>query len=135
MSEKAERRKSARALKNEKIIRDAFIQDVLKRPDGRAFIWWLLQIGKFGTQPFGVQDSITNFNCGELNVGQQIFAAIIEADPAGFLRMQQEINDARRASPQPDAGTDSELDPNTDSDSRADSDTFPDAGTQADRNS
>jgi hypothetical protein len=133
MSEKAERRKSARALKNEKIIRDKFIADCLKRPDGRAFIWWLLQIGKWGTQPFGLYDAQTNFNCGELNVGQQIFAAIIEADPAGFLRMQQEINDARRSSNQPNAGADadSEPDPNTDTDSRADSDTFPDAGTQA----
>lgn len=108
MSEKAERRRAARELKNEKLLRDKFIADSLKRPDGRAFLWWLLQIGKFGTQPFGADPHQTAFGCGELNVGQQIFAAIVEADPAGFLRMQQEINDARRSDPAPDRSDSSE---------------------------
>jgi hypothetical protein len=128
MSEKAEKRKTARALKNEKIIRDKFIQECLKRPDGRAFFWWLLQIGKFGAQPFAIQETLMAFGCGELNVGQQIFAAIIEADPAGFLRMQQEINDARRTNhPSDDAG-DSSDDSAGDTASRASNDTF-DAGS------
>lgn len=123
MSEKAQRRKATADLKKQKLRRDLFIRDVLNRPDGREFIWWLLQIGKFGTQPFATDSNLTAFGCGELNVGQQIFAAVIEADPAGFLRMQQEINDAR-SSPDPDAGT------NADADSRAGSDTYPepDAG-------
>lgn len=99
MSDKAQRRKALADLKKEKIRRDLFIRDMLARPDGREFIWWLLQIGKFGTQPFATDSNLTAFGCGELNVGQQIFAAVIEADPAGFLRMQQEINDARSSNP------------------------------------
>lgn len=102
MSEKAERRRQREALNSEKTRRDLLIRDLLNRADGREFIWWLLQVGKYGVQPFAADSHITAFSCGELNVGQQVFAAVIEADPAGFLRMQQEINDARSAnSPKP----------------------------------
>lgn len=132
MSEKSERRRALTELKKEKARRDLFIRDMLARPDGREFIWWLLQIGKFGTQPFATDPNLTAFGCGELNIGQQIFAAVIEADPAGFLRMQQEINDAR-SSPQSNAGADSTADAN--SHSRAGADTIPDSdaepGTEA----
>jgi hypothetical protein len=107
MSDKSERRRQTSGLKREKAIRDKLIADLLNRPDGRSFIWWLLTIGKFSTQPFAADPNITAFSCGELNVGQQIFAAVIEADPAGFLRMQQEINNARSdPEPDPDASSD-----------------------------
>lgn len=131
MSEKAERRKAVAELRKAKLRRDLFIRDMLARPDGREFIWWLLQIGKFGTQPFAVDSHSTAFGCGELNVGQQIFAAVIEADPAGFLRMQQEINDVRSNS-LPDAGAGS--DPHADSRARADTvpDSDSDPGNEAD---
>lgn len=119
MSENAQRRKAAADLKKQKLRRDLFLREVLARPDGREFIWWLLQIGKFGTQPFAKESNLTAFSCGELNVGQQIFAAVIEADPAGFLRMQQEINDARSSNPS-DAGDAASVS------SRAASDTIPD---------
>lgn len=115
MSEKSERRKAAVELKREKARRDLLIQDLLKRADGREFIWWLLQIGKFGTQPFAADSYLTAFGCGELNVGQQIFDAVISADPSGFLRMQQEINDAR-SNPDPRADADPDSESNTDSD-------------------
>lgn len=95
MTEKAERRRQHAELVKEKARRDLFIRDTLARQDGREFFWWLLQIGKFGAQPFATDPGLTAFACGELNVGQQIFAAISEADPAGFLRMQQERNDVR----------------------------------------
>lgn len=98
MSEKAERRRQLAELKKEKARRTLFIQDMLKRPDGREFVWWLLTIGKYGTQPMAQTPYLTAFACGELNIGQQIFAEIISVDPAGFLRMQQERNDAERSS-------------------------------------
>lgn len=116
MSEKAERRRQAAELKKALARRKLFIQDTLKRPDGREFIWWLLEIGKFGTQPMAQDPHLTAFACGELNVGQQIFAEIVSVDPAGFLRMQQERNDDRSSSdPDPNAGADSDSDTASDS--------------------
>lgn len=106
MSDKAERRRQVAALKAEKTRRDLLLTELLDRPDGREFIWWLLQIGKYGAQPFAIEPTVMAFACGELNVGQQIFAAVIEASPGGFLRMQQEINDAR-SSTRPEPGADS----------------------------
>lgn len=57
---------------------------------GRRCLWWLLQIGRVGTQPFDKDDRVTAFQCGELNVGQQVLARMMEVDPTGFVKMQQE---------------------------------------------
>ena len=127
MNERAARRKANADAKKAKLRRDMLIRDLLARSDGREFIWWLLQIGKFGTQPFATDPHLTAFGCGELNIGQQIFAALIEADPAGFLRMQEEINNERSVT-DPNASPDAE----PDSDSRADSDTYPGADSNPD---
>lgn len=117
MTEKADRRRQVAALVKEKARRDLFIKDCLARPDGREFFWWLLQVGKFGTQPFSIDPYMTAHSCGELNVGQQIFAAIAEADPSGYLRMQQERNDERSVQqPIPDADSGADTDADSDSD-------------------
>lgn len=73
------------------------LNNLLSAPEGRAFLWWLLRIGKVGLQPYAGADAATNFNCGELNVGQQIFARILETNPQGYLRMIEDQQDAERA--------------------------------------
>lgn len=67
-----------------------------KTPEGRKFLWWLLQIGKVNTQPFTTNAITTAFNCGELNVGNTILARITDVDPASYVQMQQEsLNEYR----------------------------------------
>ena len=83
---------------------------------GRRYLWWLLRIGKVGTQPFATNALTTSFNCGELNVGQQILDHIISVDPAGYVRMMQENAENDRSS-NADTGTDSDASPDADSDS------------------
>jgi len=65
-----------------------FIEDA----EGRKFLWWLLEIGRIGTQPFSNNALQTAFGCGELNVGQRILDRIISVSPDGYLRMMQENN-------------------------------------------
>lgn len=73
----------------------AAVQALLEHEHGRKFLWWLLQIGRVGTQPFSNNALTTSFACGELNVGQQVLAKIIEVNPAGYVRMMEESNDER----------------------------------------
>lgn len=95
----AERVRQAKQLeKNVDADIDEFIAAALTTRQGRRFFWWLLQIGKVGLQPFSGNALTTAFQCGELNVGQQIQARIIEVDPEGFITLQKEKQeDARRA--------------------------------------
>lgn len=76
---------------------DQAVKNLLATPNGRDYLWWLLQIGRVNTQPFAPNALNTAFNCGELNVGNQILAHIISVDPAGYVRMQQEKADAERS--------------------------------------
>src|SRR5688500_13212953 len=73
------------------------VRDLCQSPQGRDFLWYLLRIGRVGMQPFsGENRSQTDFNCGELNVGQQILALIIEAEPSGYLRILEDQQNAER---------------------------------------
>lgn len=69
--------------------------------EGRDFLWWLLRIGRVGMHPFSPDPYQHAFNSGELNVGQQILARIIDAEPAGYFRLlEDQINaDRERNSP------------------------------------
>lgn len=80
---------------------DEICRFLLADQKGQKFIWWLLQIGKYGVQPFSTDRAITDFQCGELNVGQQILARLIDVNPLGFAQMQlnrKNEDDRRNAS-------------------------------------
>ncbi len=72
---------------------DAVVSALLTHREGRKYLWWLLEIGRIGQQPFTSNALTTSFNCGELNVGQQILSRIIEVNPAGYVQMQKEMQD------------------------------------------
>ncbi len=74
------------ALDNAEI--DQVIQTLLGDNKGQKFIWWLLQVGKYGVQPFTPDAQVTAFQCGEMNVGAQILARLIEVNPLGFAELQ-----------------------------------------------
>lgn len=71
------------------------IQELTQSHPGRAFLWWLLQLGRVNIQPFSSSPEKTAFNCGELNVGNQILAKIIEVTPEGYLTMMKEKQNER----------------------------------------
>jgi hypothetical protein len=74
----------------------AALKHLLSTGEGRDFLWYLLRIGKVGMQPFTGDRARTDFCCGELNVGQQILARIIETEPAGYYQMLKDQEDATR---------------------------------------
>lgn len=96
--EKKLQKKQAEKFKAEQLEVDAACRALLATATGRKYLWWLLRIGKVGTQPFANNALNTSFNCGELNVGQQILDHIISVDPAGYVRMMQEQADNDRSS-------------------------------------
>lgn len=84
----AKRAQRFATLDNEEI--NAEFMHILGRRGGRRLLWWLLGIGRIGTQPFRSDPYEHAFNSGELNIGLQVQARIIEADPQGFINMQVE---------------------------------------------
>lgn len=74
---------------------ESAIEALLQAPNGRKFLWWLLELGGFGRNPFTNNALSTSFNCGELNVSQKILARIVEVNPAGYAQMVTEKEDER----------------------------------------
>ena len=101
-NEKHERRRFQKLQNLERARReriDNFVLAAMQTPSGRDYFYWLLELCSIGRNPFTANALSTSFNCGELNVGQQIQAHIIEVTPADYLRMlqeRQEEQDGRR---------------------------------------
>lgn len=93
----------------------AAIEALLQHAHGRKFLWWLLEIGGIGGQPFSGNALTTSFNCGQLNVGNQVQARILEVSPEGFITMMKEqANERSERSAAIDgasAGSDRDADP------------------------
>lgn len=69
----------------------AVVSALMGHRGGRKFLWWLLQVGKaVGHNPFTNNALTTSFGCGEMQVGQQILAELIEADPELFPTLMKE---------------------------------------------
>ena len=81
--------------KEDAFIKEEVVKALIAIPGGRKYLWWLLQIGKVGQQPFTAQALTTSFACGELNVGQQIFAHILTVAPDGYVQMAKEMENDR----------------------------------------
>jgi hypothetical protein len=93
MDDRLEQRrfKRMKALENARKGRlDKFVSEVMKLPEGREFMYWLLELAKVGRNPFTANALTTSFNCGELNVGQQIQSHIMDVAPDGYLQMLKE---------------------------------------------
>lgn len=86
-------RKQAEWAKQDEADVNQAMAALLNTPIGRKLLWWQLQIGRVNTQPFNTDALIMAFNCGELNTGQQILARMLEVDPQGYVKMQQENAD------------------------------------------
>jgi hypothetical protein len=69
---------------------DSFIAGMLASAKGKKFLWWLLQIGKYGVNPFSPDVTTMAFQAGEMNVGSAILARVIDVNPLGFAELQLE---------------------------------------------
>lgn len=98
MDEKQEKSRIAklRGVEKQRQLRIAdYVKRTMASTDGREFMYWLLSVCKIGQNPFTGNALTTGFACGELNVGQQVQALIIEHSPADFLKMLTEKESER----------------------------------------
>ena len=87
--------------KKEKLELDDAVASLLQHPNGRRYLYWLLDItGAIGISPFTKDSLLTAFNCGEQNVGLQIMAHVIEVSPEGFTSMLTERAQERQEQPE-----------------------------------
>jgi hypothetical protein len=73
----------------------AAIAALVQHQQGRKFLWRLLQIGGVGQQPYVSNALQTAFNCGTLNVGNQILEMLASAAPDAYITMMKENADER----------------------------------------
>ncbi len=98
VDERAEKRQAdkLRAIsKKQKSDIDDAVTALVQHAQGRQYIYWLLEICGIGRNPFTPNALNTSFACGQLNVGQQIQAHLIEVAPAAFLKMLAEKEEER----------------------------------------
>ena len=91
-----EERLKRRWAKEDDLKIDSALSKTLVDPEGRKFLWWLLQIGRIGMQPYARNALDTAFTCGELNVGQQVLDRIITVSPDGYVLMMKESESERK---------------------------------------
>lgn len=92
---------------------DDFVKAAFQHQQGREYFYFLLEICGIGKNPFTANALTTSFSCGELNVGQQIQAHIIEVSPDGYLQMLKEKEEERlnaERSSDDDTGSDTSAD-------------------------
>ena len=92
MDDKADRkrfRKLAQVEKERKFSIDEFVREAMKIPQGRLYFNWLLEMTGVNRNPFTSNALTTSFVCGELNIGQQIQAHIVDIAPADYIKMLQ----------------------------------------------
>lgn len=63
---------------------------------GRKLLFYLLGLAGIGHNPFRKNALEMSFACGELNVGNQILADILQVNPHGWIEMQKEATDEQR---------------------------------------
>lgn len=69
---------------------DSGLRGALTSREGRAVVWWLLELTHLFENPFRENALKTAFNSGELNIGLQIQARLMTLDPEGFVTMMKE---------------------------------------------
>ena len=112
--------------KEDELKIDSAVSQAISSTEGRKLLWWLLEIGRIGLQPYANNALNTAFNCGELNVGQRILDRIISVSPEGYVSMMKENESERRE-------RDGELD--NDNDDGGNLDEFGERGAEEGRDS
>lgn len=72
------------------------VRTLINDERGREFLWYLLDITNVDTTTFATNALVMSFRSGEQNIGLQVKAKILEANPAGFVQMLKERINANR---------------------------------------
>lgn len=80
--------------KNLEEVRRDTLKGFLSTAEGRAWFYGLLADCGVFRNPFTQDPAVTSFNCGEMNVGQKVLAAVVDASPDAYLQMLKEQKDA-----------------------------------------
>lgn len=67
---------------------------ILGSEDGRRWLREVLELCRIGDNPFSKDSLVMSFRCGEINVGNQVMAQLMNASPKLYMRMMQEANAA-----------------------------------------
>lgn len=93
MDDKTARRRFNKAKELErarKLRLDDFIKAAMGTVQGRDYFYWVLEVCRVGRNPFTGNALNTAFNSGELNVGQQVQAHLMEVTPEDYFKMLRE---------------------------------------------
>ena len=82
--------------KNDEAELASALSELVQHRAGRRLVWWLLTVGRWGSQPYAADPIATAFACGELNVGQKIADRLLTQLPEVFTQMMKENADERR---------------------------------------
>lgn len=85
---------------------DDAVRALVQHPQGRQYIYWILEIAGIGRNPYTGNALNTAFACGELNVGQRVQAHLIEVAPDAFLAMLKEKEEERLNAERPERDSD-----------------------------
>jgi hypothetical protein len=71
--------------------RDTAVNNLYKTTEGRAYLWWILELSQaIGINPFSHDTHTTAFQCGQMNVGQQLMSHMINTNPDAFAELMKE---------------------------------------------
>ena len=90
--------------KNERALDDGVLLNLMQTQNGRAWMWRHLGRCHAFHTPFTAENSVTNFRCGEQNIGLELIADLLRACPDQFIFMMREANDGGRTSSDTDPG-------------------------------
>lgn len=62
----------------------------LGTPDGRAFVWEVLQLARLDASPFNTHGGIQSYNIGRQDVGRELREVLEKADVGLVLQMDAE---------------------------------------------
>jgi hypothetical protein len=87
--------------------RNKFVSLALATSEGRDYFYWLMSLCRVGQNVFSTDALAMAFRSGEVNVGQQVQAHIIEASPQAYLNMLVERQEEEKYGRAIDGDTDS----------------------------
>lgn len=75
----------------------ADIRRVIRYPEGRRFLWWLLSKAHIFRSSFNMNTKIEDFQEGERNIGLEVLNRLNDADIGAFAQLQNENISERKS--------------------------------------
>lgn len=82
--------KTAKAVKTKEVARTEGLRQIMGNEYGRAWLYHLIELCGPGQNPFSPDALRMAFNCGELNIGNQIVGEANVVSPELYLLMMKE---------------------------------------------